>query len=214
MISGSGISAKPHRSQCALPRDPTPEAPAKARTAPTPPRQALRPLLRALAGVGRPRHRSTAVAGGCGHRHRFNAPPSGYPRRWVPPTGSRIPTGIGAQPDSCGIPEASALRLAWWGGGAQGDGGGSESKRRLCRSSKPARKHTPGVSWRSCSLAAVDRRATTRPCAFSAKPLISFNAPRPQHPRARRRSQRESLKLGRPRWARAYGSAVNGVMIS
>ncbi len=89
-----------------------------------------------------------------------------------------------------------------------------ESKRRLCRSSKPARKHTPGVSWRSCSLAAVDSHATTRRCAFPAKPLISFNAPRPQHPHARRRPQRESLKLGRPRWARAYGSAVNGVMIS
>jgi len=181
MISGSGLCAKRHRSQCATQRVPAPvaipEAPAKARTAPTPPRQALRPLLRALAGVGRPRHRSTAVAGGCGHRHRFNAAAAdgchrqaaAYRQGSVPsPTAAAYlrRRRIDSLPHHRLAPHHPTTRV----------------EAPALGSSKPAYTYTPGASWRSCSLAAVDRRATTRRCAFPAKPLISFNAPRPQPP--------------------------------
>jgi hypothetical protein len=77
-------------------------------------------------------------------------------------------------------------------------------------SSKPARKHTPGASWLSCSLAAVDSRSTTRPCTFPAKPLISFKALRPQHPVAAS-SRREPLKPKRPRWAKP--TAVRSIVL-
>ncbi len=74
-------------------RSPTPEAPAKAHTTPTPPRQGPRPAARPRWRWAS-RHSSTAEAGGCGHRRRFIAAAADRaPRHLVAPCPRRAPFG-------------------------------------------------------------------------------------------------------------------------